>query len=272
MSTGRGGIDFGASSANSRELNNIMCKVLFVTAMRLGDSLMALPIASWYYKTYNIKVDWAVENSTGNPYHGSLIDILNKQSCVDKIHLFDFKEHSIPYKEWLKKYWAKQSTKEERPVSCWRPYNNISKEINNYYHNEYNKVFCFGYDREEFSCRRINKYFSEHLAEEHNLEVDYDFTLNYGPANDRYKNNTIKIDKLYDPLLKDIDAISLTDTDSIITNLQYCAGAKEVITTRTGIVVALSLARIPFKLKFFENDYNWYKVLFHGIAGKFEKI
>ncbi len=217
MSTGRGGIDFGASSANSRELNNIMCKVLFVTAMRLGDSLMALPIASWYYKTYNIKVDWAVENSTGNPYHGSLIDILNKQSCVDKIHLFDFKEHSIPYKEWLKKYWAKQSTKEERPVSCWRPYNNISKEINNYYHNEYNKVFCFGYDREEFSCRRINKYFSEHLAEEHNLEVDYDFTLNYGPANDRYKNNTIKIDKLYDPLLKDIDADDDAVLDSLLT-------------------------------------------------------
>jgi len=77
---------------------------------------------------------------------------------------------------------------------------------------------------------------------------------------------------MYAPVLKEVSGAELSGDVGIIKNLQLAAGAKEVITTRTGAAIALSLARIPFKIRFFDNDYDWYLKICHQITGGVQRI
>jgi hypothetical protein len=231
-------------------------KILFVTAMRLGDCLHILPIVSWFCKKYNTKIDWAICDNT--PYYNELIEILSYEKFVNKIHIFQF----ASIKEW---------TSVSDTICCFRPYSNISNTLKLKFNNYYDDVYCFGFNDTDYRNKRIT-FFSEHFAEEHGFGVDYEYKLNYGEIDYTYKNNSVKIDKFYSPELEDFDAINLNESNSIIKNLQLCAGAKEVVTVRTGIAIALSLARIPFKIKFRNYDYEWYSSLCHTITGGICKI
>ncbi len=231
-------------------------KILFVTAMRMGDCLHILPIVSWFCKKYDTKIDWAICDNT--PYYNELVEILSYEKFVNKVHIFEFSS--------IKK-WTESSTIN----CCFRPYSNISSILNDKFNNYYDDVYCFGFDKNSYDTKSIN-FFSEHFAEEHNFGVDYQYTLNYGNPDYTYRDKSVKIDKLYAPQIQNTDAINLNETNSIIKNLQLCAGAKEVITVRTGAAIALSLARIPFKIKFIDNDYEWYKQLCHTITGGIELL
>jgi hypothetical protein len=230
-------------------------KVLFATAMRLGDCLHILPIVSWFCKEYNTKIDWAICDNT--PYYNELVEILSYEKFVNKVHIFQFSS----IEEW----------KTPLTTCCFRPYSNISGILNKKFNNYYDNVYCFGYDNEQYSTKQI-KFFSEHFAEEYGFGVDYEYKLNYGNIDYTYKDNLVKIDKLYSPQLQDFDAINLNESNSIIKNLQLSAGAKQVVTVRTGAAIALSLARIPFKIKFTDSDYEWYNQLCHTITGGIELI
>ena len=61
-------------------------KILFVTAMRLGDCLHILPIVSWFCKRHNTKIDWAICDNT--PYYSELVEILSYEKFVNKVHIF----------------------------------------------------------------------------------------------------------------------------------------------------------------------------------------
>ena len=231
-------------------------KVLFATAMRMGDCLHLLPIISWYCKTYDIKIDWAICDKT--PYYKELVEILSYEKYINKVHIYEF--------SYIKKW-----VESPKINCCFRPYSNVSNELNLKFNNYYDNVYCFGFDENQYYARSI-KFFSDHFAEEHGFGVDYDYKLNYGNPDYTYKDNCVKIDKLYEPQIQNIDAINLDESNSIIRNLQLCAGAKEVITVRTGAAIALSLARIPFKIKFIDYDYEWYKNLCHTITGGIDII
>ena len=229
-------------------------KILFVTSMRFGDSLQVLPIASWIHKNLNIKVDWAYHKTD---YINCLRDILVWQPCINAIREYDYNKVT----PWRGVNFS----------GAWRPWCYIGSEMNELCNNYYEKVFCFGYSKEQYQSRQI-KFFSEHFAEGYNLGVDYGFKLNYGEVNKKYHDQVVKIDKMYQPVLNDVNGVNLSEDVSIIENLQLAAGAREVVTTRTGAAIALSLARIPFKIKFIDDDWDWYEQLCHKITGGVQRI
>jgi hypothetical protein len=223
-------------------------KVLFTSGMRLGDSLHVLPIASWYSKTYGVKVDWAVMRDI---YSKSLVELLSHQAFIGNIHTFHYEAVMNP--EWTGEI-----------HSCHRPFHKVGKKLNEIFSNIYDEVFEFGYDRGMYETHNIRSFYT-HLAEEHNFGVDLDFKLEYGLPDDHYKDDTVKLDKMYAPILQSYPGVSLSPRTKVLQNLRWCAGAKEVVTTRTGAAIMLALARIPFTLVFFDNDLEWYLELCHEI-------
>ena len=233
-----------------------MKKVLIATAMRFGDSLHVLPIASWLAKNRDVKIDWVYHQNMAG-YSQPLVDILNASSFINAVGSFNYEELT-PWKG-------------KGVMGCWKPYHLIPDELNAKYKNYYDEVYCFGYSKEEYEHRRMG-FFTEHFAQEHNLGVDYSYKLEYGQPDKKFELFPVKIDKMYAPVLKEVGAAELTESDGIIKNLQYAAGAKEVITTRTGAAIALSLARIPFKIRFLDSDYDWYLNICHQITGGVQRI
>jgi len=231
-------------------------KVLFVTGMRFGDTLHVLPIASWLSKNRDVQIDWAyIENMGG--FLQPLQDILDASPFINAHVKFNYGDVT----NW----------KGKGVICCWRPYHLIGEEMNARFNNFYDEVYCFGYDKDAYINKEIG-FFSEHFAQEHKLGVDYSYKLDYGDVDKKYEICPVKIDKMYSPVLSEVGAVELTDKNGIIKNLQLAAGAKEVITTRTGAAIVLSLARIPFKIRFLDDDYDWYLQLCHQITGRIQRI
>jgi hypothetical protein len=230
-------------------------KVLIATPMRMGDSLHVLPIASWIHKTTGAEIDWAYSKMD---YSGAFVEILRNQKCIKASLSFDY-DAITPWDG-------------KELFSCWRPYNCIDRELHKLTHNYYDQIYCFAYDRRAYEQRRI-EFFSEHFAREFGLGVDYGFQLNYNGPDPQFADKTVKLDKFYAPELKTVGGFELPESISIIKNLQYCAGAKQVISARSGSAVALSLARIPFMVKMNgdQNEWEFYLRVAHGITGGIER-
>jgi hypothetical protein len=223
---------------------------LFVTGMRLGDSLHVLPIASWFCKTNNTKIDWAVANEL---YSLPLEEILLKQTMIENVTRFDYGSVKEPI-------WPADA------FSCHRPYHHVERMLNHILGSKYNQIYSFGYDKRAYQEQKIES-FPLHLAQEYNFGVDYDYTLEFGVPDSTYKNQTVIIDKIYRPQLQNIRGVQLDDKTPIIKNIQYAAGAQQVITMRTGAAIFLSLARIPYSLVCKDNDLAWYLKMCHEING-----
>ena len=43
----------------------------------------------------------------------------------------------------------------------------------------YDEIYCFGYSKEMYETQKIG-FFSEHMAQEQGLKVDYDYKFDYG--------------------------------------------------------------------------------------------
>jgi hypothetical protein len=224
--------------------------------MRFGDTLHVLPIASWLSKNQDVKIDWAYHQEIGG-FTQPLLDIFNVSPFINAHVQFNYQTLS----NWRGK----------GVISCWRPYHLIGEELNNKYNNYYDEVYCFGYSKDEYEYRRIG-FFTEYFAEEHKLGVDYSYQLEYGEADKTFELFPVKLDKMYSPVLTEVSGVELKENTGIIKNLQLAAGAMEVITTRTGAAIALSLARIPFKIRFMDDDYDWYLKLCHQITGRIQRI
>lgn len=192
-----------------------MDKVIFTNCGLLGDMFLCLPVISWYYKTYGIKSIFGVSKHFN--YSETAEEILSMQECIDKVIYFDW----IP----------------ENYQCGAQPY----RINNNAFTEEYKDytIYSLGFHRWP------DKYIPEFYAEEYNLGVDYDFTLNYGDIDYTYKDKDVKVDKYESPQIEFVDAELLDINNGIVKNLQYAAGAKSIITFTTGFSIMATLARIP---------------------------
>lgn len=221
--------------------------------MRLGDTLHVLPVASWLCRKYNTKLDWALDRQA---YVEPLATIIRAQPFINKVFFFDYAK--LRPKSWPKDVY-----------SCWRPYHRIGNKLPEA--SQYGGIFDFGYSRVVYESRRM-PFFSDHFADEHGFEVDWDFKLEYGKPDPKYAGQTVKLDKFYAPVLEDMPGVTLDEADGPLKNLRYAAGAGNVVSTRTGGAIMLSLARIRQHLRFFDNDWDWYYQMVHSINGGVERI
>ncbi len=236
-----------------------MKKILFISGLRFGDSLHILPIVSWLHKQRDVRIDWMYHSQV--EYIHALVDLVREHAKhepgINAMRSFNFWEIS----QW--------SGKEINP--SWRPYITLTDYAHKFYKGFYDEIYCFAYSKEDFEAQTIN-FFSDHFAQEHGLGVDYDFKLKIGEPDFKFADYPVKIDKMYAPIMQDIPAIELSDKNGIVENMRLCAGAKAVLTTRTGSAVALSLARIPFYIKFVDNDYDFFIKTFHVMTGGITRL
>lgn len=219
--------------------------------MRFGDALHVLPIASQYSKEHG-PIDWAVAHEQ---FSEPLCEVLRAQAFINEVHCFHYDHVKDP--AW------------QAPVSCWHPFHEVGDRVNALLGSRYDKTICFGYDVGQYESRKIG-FFTEHFAGD--LPIDWDYRLNYGAPDFAYRGQTVKIDKLYRPMLTDYPGVSLLGNQGVLQNLRYAAGAKEVITTRTGAAIMLSLARIPFSIAFFDHDWDFYLPLCHKMTGGIRRL
>ena len=215
---------------------------IFTLSGRLGDTILALPIFSWYYKTHGGKAIVVLANFA---YVEGMIDLLNIQECVEKAILSTYTPRY--YRIGGQPY-------------HWNPFKyGLNIEEAPYYN--------LGYKS------KTDKYAPEFFAEEYGFGVDYDFTLNYGPVDNTYKEQIVKVDRWKTPWLDKVNAVALTDKNSMIKNLQYAAGAKEVLTVPTGFSILMALARLP--MTFYQTKRrgeDWYMTRCFKISGPIKRI
>jgi hypothetical protein len=241
-----------------------MHSVLFTTCMRFGDTLHVLPIASWYAKQHGVKVSWAVDQQE---YTQPTLDILAAQPFIDTVHVFNYSKHRHP--KWPKPRGDVLEYNSQEGHSCHRPYHRIGARLP--IAKDYDFIYDFGYVRHVYEHRQM-PFFTHHFATEHGFGVDHDYKLEFGEPDYKYAGQVVKLDKFYAPVMQDVEGINLDEKDGVIQNLRYCAGAGAVATTRTGAAVMLSLARIPFGIRFLDDDYDWYKKIVHTITGGIHRI
>jgi len=216
---------------------------IFTLSGRLGDTLLALPLFSWYYKTKGKKVVVALANFT---FVEGMIEVLNMQECVEKAILSTYTPkyyyiggqpyHWNPFEYGLDKYMEEA------------PYYNL------------------GYKS------KTDKYAPEFFAEEYGFGVDYDFTLNYGTIDNTYAGKRVKVDRWATPWLDKVDAVPLTEENSMIKNLQYAAGASEVLTVPTGFSILMALARLPMTYYQTRRRRDFYMTRCFKISGPIKRI
>jgi hypothetical protein len=202
-----------------------MINTIFTNCGKLGDMFLCLPVISWYYKKYDKPVIFAL--SRNFPYSTDAYQLLMMQECIADVIYFDYNESMCENRtsDMLGKYHVQYEMLPE-------PYNNKS----------YN-LYPLGFHRWP------DKYLPELYAEEYGFGVDRDFVLEYGNKNLFYKDDKVKVDRYEKPMLDHFsDYIRLPQSNSIIENLQYAAGANEILTFTTGFSIMATLARIPITI------------------------
>lgn len=202
-----------------------MRTTIFTNCGKLGDSLFCLPVISDYKKRTGHRTIFAL--SSLFLYSLELKELLEMQWCIDELVYFHHDELKceLRSKENLIKY-------------------HIPRDMLPSPYNEYNfDMYDLGFHKWP------DKYISELYAEEYGFNVDYDFVLNYGDIDYTYKDVKVKVDKYEDLQLESFtDYYLLESSNSIVKNIQYAAGAKEVLTFSTGFSVLATLARIPITI------------------------
>jgi hypothetical protein len=200
-----------------------MSNTIFTNCGKLGDMFLCLPVISWYKKIFGTTITFALADHF--PYAKDAYELLMMQDCIDDVIYFKYDESKCEHRNAgnLGKY---HITKGMLPI-----------EYQNF------KIYSFGFHRWP------DKYISELYAEEYGFKVDYDFVLYYGSKNLFYKNDNVKVDRYESPMLEEFNSyIPLSQHNTMVENLQYASGAKEVLTFTTGFSIMASLARIPITI------------------------
>lgn len=215
--------------------------MIFTNCGLLGDMFLCLPVLSWYSKNHNEKIVFALADHFA--YSKDAEALLRMQPFIYDVIYFNYDE----------------SICESRHPGNLGNYH-IPKKV-------FNGTAYEGWDVTSLGFHKWpDKYVPELYAEEYGLGVDYDFRLNYGNPNYKYKEYIVKVDKFEDPHLIGFDGINLC-SPSMHENLQYAAGAGKVVTFTTGFSIMAALARIPIELWSYRHLIDHHAKYF-DIAGK----
>jgi len=191
---------------------------------KFGDMLMCLPILSAYYKRTGDKPALALAQF---PYVDTAIELLLLQECVGIIY-------RTPH----------------RPRDMWggwpyKPEQGYTVDIGD-------EVVYLGFRGHP------DKPFIDFVAEEHGLEIDRDFRLNYGAADSQYAGKHVCIERYDAPILgpAGVEGEYIPRDVTILLALQLAAGAGSVSTYATGSAMALCLSGIKCRIYVNECDYQ----------------
>lgn len=202
-----------------------MSFTIFTNCGKLGDMFLCLPVISWYYKVFNKPVVLALADHF--PYAKDAYELLMMQDCISDVVYFKYDE----------------SMCENRNPFALGKYHITHEMLPENYNDKKLSLYSLGFHRWP------DKYVPELYAEEYNFKVDYDFKLNYNIKNSFYRFNSVKVDRYESPMLDAfVDHKPLMQSNSMLENLQYAAGAANVLTYTTGFSIMASLARIPISI------------------------
>lgn len=202
-----------------------MSFTIFTNCGKLGDMFLCLPVISWYYKTFNKPIVFALADHF--PYAKDAYEILMMQECIADVVYFNYDESKC----------------ENRSSDNLGKYHITHEMLPGNYNDKSLSLYSFGFHRWP------DKYIPELYAEEYCFKVDYNFKLEYGTKNTFYREDKIKIDRFEDPMLDSFEEyISMPKTNTILENLQCAAGAKEILTYTSGFSIMSTLARIPVSI------------------------
>lgn len=194
--------------------------MIFTSCGKMGDLFQTLPILSAWYKKTGEKADLCLATF---PYRRECEELLKMQECIGEVYYVDY---------------APEMMKPDNIVD-WSLY-----RFNPYEHGlvtETVQPFI------NIGFRHFpNKNYTEFLAEDHGLDIDWDFKLNIGEKRNKYRGKVVVIDKFATNILrnKGIKGEYLPESGSIVKNLQLAAGASAVKTTATGSAVLLLMSGI----------------------------
>ena len=190
--------------------------MIFTHAGKLGDFLLCLPVASYYYKTTGDKVHFVLPK--GIPHIQKAISLLEYQDFTEKVSLIDFKIHNF---------------------NCGgQPWNINPADFG--IEGEYKN---FGY----FSLP--GKYVPEYYAQNTSLGVDYEYRIQY-PKRETPElvgkilcfNDYGILDDMYD--LKDQKYHIASMDDDILTNLIKLNNAEKSISGYSASVILCDWSNI----------------------------
>lgn len=129
--------------------------MIFTSVSRLGDFLLLLPVASWYYKTYNEKIHWVL--SENFPLYKKIEELLYLQNLTQKVSYVSVGTDAYNINHWK--------------------FNPADFGILGEY---YNFGFTFG---------TVYKYFPYLYADMYNLGVDNNFIIDLKDRDIKIKEN-----------------------------------------------------------------------------------
>lgn len=210
--------------------------MIFTHCGKMGDLFQCLPIMSAWYKKHNDKVKLVLGNF---PYNKECKPLLEMQECIDE----------VIYANYLPNMMAKDGI--DWGLFKFNPHDYIEGFIDGP-----SKYINLGF--KHFP----NKNYTEFMAEDDNLDIDWDFKLDIGEKSNKFRGKCIVIDKYADNILRNhgIKGEYLQEKTSMIKNLQYAAGASAVKTTTTGSAVLLLMAGINCVIYGKEKPYGEYSI------------
>lgn len=182
--------------------------MIFTHCGKFGDVIQCLPILSAYYKKTKVKPILMLAKF---PFAQQATELLEMQECVAWV------EH-IPYQP-------------EHFGLGGQPYKFHLTNVNE-------QVIHLGF--RSFP----DKFFGQFIADEYNLEYDYDFILNVGEKRNKYRGKTVIIDRFEDNVLANnkIKGEYLPQSNSLVKNLQLAMGAGTIKTYNTAPAILLTMA------------------------------
>ena len=187
--------------------------MIFTNVSRLGDFLLLLPVASWYYKKYNEKIHWVLSDNF-SLYH-KIEPLLLLQELTEKVSYVDVGTDAGNPNHW-----------------------NFDPEQ-------------FGIDGDYFNFGfwgSIREYFPQFYARRYDLGVDNDFVINLGIPNIKesysvwiesspYRNEFGKLRSIIPTNCKELKSDFISDA-------LHAQSATEVFCTMGGFAIILDLCNI----------------------------
>ena len=192
--------------------------MIFTSCGKMGDLFQCLPIFSAYYAKTGEKVNLALAQF---PYRKEMEPLLKMQECIGEIYYTDYSpKMMISNNEVLWDLYKFNPYDYGLVTESVQPFINIG-------------------------FRHFpDKNYTQFLAEEHGLDIDWGFKLNIGEKSNKYRGKTVVCDKYAGNPMRNakVPGEYLLERTPLIKNLQYAAGASCIRTYATGSAILLLLA------------------------------